>query len=76
MGISLGPQHFQAIFDLLDAFDLADGFLSHLLLEVRFDRALQDDPVALGFEPQGAAIDVRIGLDGLIDAGSERVFGG
>jgi len=70
--LALGPENFQAIFDVLDAFDLANGFLSHLLLEVRADRALEDDAAALGFEPQGAAVDVGVGLDGLVNAVGER----
>src|SRR5262245_4004438 len=74
--VTLGPQNFQAILDLLDAFDLADGFLGHLLLKVRADRALEDDTAALGLEPEGAAVDIGVRLDGLIDPNGEGVFQG
>src|SRR6478672_8821025 len=66
--LASGPQDFQAVFDLLDAFDLAHRFLGHLLLKVRPHRALEDDAAALGFEPQRAAVDIGIGLNGLIDS--------
>src|SRR2546428_2318181 len=72
----LRPQNFQAVVDLLDALDLADRFLGHLLLKVRLDGALQHHATALGFKPQRATIDVGAGLDGLIDARSESGFEG
>src|SRR5205823_11675901 len=63
-----GPQHFQAILNLSNAFHLADRFLGHLLLEIRLYRSLQHHSAAVSLEPQQAAVHMRVGLNGLIDA--------
>ena len=63
---------FQAVVDQLDPFDPTEKLLGHLLLIPGADVPVQHDPAAVGFEAEGAAGEIGVGDEGVINPLGER----
>ena len=68
----LNPAYFQVIFDLLDAVELAQSFLRHLLLIVRVDRSVEHNSALLRFEAELAVHEKGALLQSRVDQMIER----
>lgn len=66
-GERLTPGDFQVVANLVDARDLSDAFLSHLLLEERSDLAFQNHLALFGFESQRVPLEMGIVMNGLLE---------
>ena len=71
-GLDGGADDFQAVVDELDPFDPAEELLGHLLLIPGADVPVQHDPAAVGFETEGAAGEIRVRDESVVDPLSER----
>ena len=71
-GLDGGADDFQAVVDEFDPFDPAEELLGHLLLIPGADVPVQHNPAAVGLEAEGAAGEIRVRDEGVIDPLSER----
>ena len=71
-GLDGGADDFQAVVDEFDPFDPAEELLGHLLLIPGADVPVQHDPAPVGFEAEGAAGEIGVGDEGVINPLSQR----